>query len=397
MLKRSWRWTILAAVLAACGGTPSKSGTDGTSSSGSTGHTTSAAGGAGSTTAHITTGANTSGPAGSSGATSTTADIGGNTTGTTGETDNTTGNTSGQTTSTSGAAAAAGATGASSTTNGGATTATTVTSIGGAAAGGATGGSGACYPDGSYVGMGNDSQCCSGTTEGTGYCTEPGQTTTSTGVTIGGGTIGGGTIGGATTSNNSTSTSAGTTSGTTGATCPVSCYSARGYHCDNGQCVLNGSDGDVQVTLQWDTSLQPNNKRAREDLDLHVVDPSGCEMWYGSHVCGNGSLDLDQNSGCSQTDNQGGYGNDTENVIYDGGAPSGTYTVIVDDWSDSCGGSPPNPFNWQLTIRANGASTVYSGQFHLGNADSSGALCGWNGTQCTVTDTTGHKVFTFTN
>ncbi|MBS2028323.1 MAG: hypothetical protein JST54_10495 [Deltaproteobacteria bacterium] len=395
MLKSSWRWAVTATLIAGCGGQPSKASLTGTSS-GSTGHTSTATGGAGagSTTAHVTTGTN-AGPGSSSSSNGATGTTSANTNGETSQGNTTSGSSTGLTTGN--ASATTGTT--TATTGVGVTTTATAGAAATTNTGGATSGntSGACYPDGSFVGLGNGSLCCSGTTDNTDYCSEPGQgTLTSTGGTTA-------TTEGTTTGDSSTTTAgttagtAGGSSGSTGATCPVSCYSARGYHCENGQCVLNGSDGDVQVTLQWDTSLQPNNKRAREDLDLHVVDPSGCEMWYGSHVCGNGSLDLDQNSGCSQTDNQGGYGNDTENVIYDGGAPSGTYTVIVDDWSDSCGGSPPNPFNWQLTIRAHGASTVYSGQFHLGNADSSGALCGWNGTQCTVTDTSGHVFFTFTN
>lgn len=291
-------------------------------------------------------------------------------------------------TSTTGSAGSAGASGttagSSGSTGGGPSGSSGEGSTTGGTTTGGSGSSGGCYPNGLFVGAGGDAFCCSGYADSTGYCADPNATTT------GGTTTSGGTT--------TTTTTTGGSSGSTGATCSAACYSARGYHCDNGQCVLNGGSGQLQVTLQWDSTLQTNGLRAREDLDLHVVEPNGCEIYYGntnrsgttSSCTAVGSLDLDQNAACSQTDNQGGYGNDTENVIYPStGAPSGTYTVIVDDWTDGCDGNTPSPFNWQLLIRKGSQTIPYTGSFSQGSGDHSGALVG-------ASNATGHKVFTFT-
>jgi len=267
--------------------------------------------------------------------------------------------------SSDGASGSTGSTAASTTTTTGgpsSSSSTTTTSVG---FGGPTGGSGgSCYPAGTFVGVGNTSACCSGLVDGAGYCTDQSGT--------------GGDSGSTTTTGGGTTTSGG--GSTTGASCPASCYAARGYHCENGQCVLNGGTGPIQVTLLWDTSLQSNGHRAREDLDLHLTDPNGCEIYFGHKICGGGSLDLDQNPACSNTDNNGGFGNDTENIIYDPNAAPlhGTYSVYVDDYEDGCNSGAPNPFKYQVTIRYNGQSHIYSGQFHQGDADSnSHSAPGW--------------------
>lgn len=153
-----------------------------------------------------------------------------------------------------------------------------------------------------------------------------------------------------------------------GPACPEWCSTARGYHCYNGECVLNGADGPLQVTLNW-----TNSPRAREDLDLHLVDPSGCEIYYGWRQCGAGSLDLDQNAACGNTDNAGGVGNDTENIIYEPGStpPSGTYQVSVDNYADQCDGTGPSPFSYTVTLRYHGQTHTYAGQFYQGTAGTS--------------------------
>ena len=51
-------------------------------------------------------------------------------------------------------------------------------------------------------------------------------------------------------SSSSSSSSGGTSSG--GPACPEWCAQARGYHCEDGECVLNGNNGPIQITLQWD-------------------------------------------------------------------------------------------------------------------------------------------------
>ncbi|MCL5429097.1 MAG: hypothetical protein M1347_04750 [Chloroflexi bacterium] len=73
--------------------------------------------------------------------------------------------------------------------------------------------------------------------------------------------------------------------------------------------------GDVQVTLRWESPV---------DLDLHVFDPSGEEIWFqNSHSASGGTLDVDANASCS---------NDppVENIFWPtGGAPHGTYQVYA--------------------------------------------------------------------
>jgi hypothetical protein len=152
--------------------------------------------------------------------------------------------------------------------------------------------------------------------------------------------------------------------------CTTGCQ--EGFHCTGGVCVLNGGNGPVQVTLRFD---QP------EDLDLHVVEPlpagGSCEIYYGdsnnplgTSGCGaKGSLDLDSNAGCS-IDNV-----DIENVIYPSSqpAPSGTYTVRVDYYSH-CSATSRVPY--EVTVRANGQTSVYCGSFGQADDDHGGAGSG---------------------
>ncbi len=136
---------------------------------------------------------------------------------------------------------------------------------------------------------------------------------------------------------------------------------AEGFTCQNGACVLRGGNGDVQVTLRWDTDT---------DLDLHVFEPTAngsCEISYADpnrpgqpSMCGAvGSLDLDSNAGCS-IDHV-----NVENIIYPPGpVPSGTYTVQVENYDD-CSVSGTLPF--EVTVRANGQVQVLCGSFANGS------------------------------
>jgi len=103
--------------------------------------------------------------------------------------------------------------------------------------------------------------------------------------------------------------------------------------------VIRVGTGDVQITLSWD---------ADSDVDLHVVDPAGDEVYYGRRqVPSGGRLDLDSNAACSID------GVRNENVTWPvGGALAGTYTVRVNYWS-SCGVAETN-----YTVRINNGGTV---------------------------------------
>lgn len=146
----------------------------------------------------------------------------------------------------------------------------------------------------------------------------------------------------------------------------------RGFHCEDGVCVLNGENGALQVTLQW-----KNNPRTPEDLDLHLVEPlpaqGTCEIYFGTgglFACTPvGVLDLDANGACVDTGVSGGGGADTENIIYPPGrpAPRGHYIVRVDYWAE-CSGAPEVPF--VVTVRNGNTVTRRTGVFHPGESDS---------------------------
>ncbi|HEX9824321.1 MAG TPA: DUF6777 domain-containing protein [Actinomycetota bacterium] len=79
-------------------------------------------------------------------------------------------------------------------------------------------------------------------------------------------------------------------------------------------------EGDVQVTLLWSGG---------SDLDLHVVDPEGSEIYYGAPTStSGGQLDHDDTAGC------GGTGTHVENVYWSAGAaPVGEYRAFVVNYS----------------------------------------------------------------
>jgi hypothetical protein len=121
--------------------------------------------------------------------------------------------------------------------------------------------------------------------------------------------------------------------------------------------VLVGS-GAVQVSLSWDTPT---------DVDLHVVEPGGREIYWGNRTTPNGGmLDLDSNAACSID------GVNNENVTWGTVAPSGNYVVRVNFWSD-CGGLAAN---YTVTVRACGEVSTYSGSFPAGTGSGGGAGSG---------------------
>jgi len=93
--------------------------------------------------------------------------------------------------------------------------------------------------------------------------------------------------------------------------------------------------GDVQVTLSWST---------QDDMDLHVIDPTGTEIYYGnSSSPSGGTLDHDDTAGCTSSS-----GSHVENVFWPtGGAPSGEYQVFVVDFSN-CGA--PSPYTVDIKV-----------------------------------------------
>ncbi len=79
--------------------------------------------------------------------------------------------------------------------------------------------------------------------------------------------------------------------------------------------------GRLQVSLSWDSVA---------DLDLHVVEPGGAEVWFGGPTLPSGAqLDLDSNAVCTA-------GISNENVTWGSATPrAGEYIVRVENY-DAC-------------------------------------------------------------
>jgi len=115
--------------------------------------------------------------------------------------------------------------------------------------------------------------------------------------------------------------------------------------------------GTLQISLAWGTP---------DDLDLHVVEPSGNEIYYGTPTSSDGGvLDLDSNPAC-EIDNI-----DTENVTWPNASakpPKGTYIVRA-DYYESCSGLAPA---YQVTVNNCGNVSQFTGSF-AANADDGGS------------------------
>lgn len=102
--------------------------------------------------------------------------------------------------------------------------------------------------------------------------------------------------------------------------------------------------GDIQVTLTWDNI---------SDLDLHVIDPFGEEIyWDHKNSVSGGELDYDHIDG---------YG--PENIYWPKSkAPNGTYQVFVHDfvWADK-----PSSANYIILVNAFGRTKQFAGSVNL--------------------------------
>jgi hypothetical protein len=103
--------------------------------------------------------------------------------------------------------------------------------------------------------------------------------------------------------------------------------------------------GDVQISLAW------NNVN---DLDLHVVAPSGETISYQSQRsrC-HGMLDVDMNAGTPSSSRP------VENIFWPTGqAPKGEFTVIVHHYSNHGG---MDPTRYQVIVKVDGKTRKFSG------------------------------------
>lgn len=105
------------------------------------------------------------------------------------------------------------------------------------------------------------------------------------------------------------------------------------------------STGDIQAILRWDGA---------NDLDLHVVEPSG-ERLYFAHLrtAAGGILEVDANAGCGSQMNH-----PVENIYWPrGSSPDGSYQVIVNYYLD-CEHPVDTPFTVEVII--GGESQMFS-------------------------------------
>jgi hypothetical protein len=115
------------------------------------------------------------------------------------------------------------------------------------------------------------------------------------------------------------------------------------------QAAPDAPSGDLVITLTWDTE---------SDMDLHVVAPSGVEIFHGAmsdqpppfapqpEAGSYGHLDRDSNANCVID------GKRQESVIWPDATPAGAYTVRVDAAS-LCGQAIAH---WTVTATLNGKS-----------------------------------------
>lgn len=111
--------------------------------------------------------------------------------------------------------------------------------------------------------------------------------------------------------------------------------------------VIRVGTGDVQISVAW---------TGASDVDLHVYEPSGEEVYFGNLVSETGgTLDLDSNPACN-IDNI-----NNENIVWPTNqAPAGEYRVIV-VYFDDCGVARSD---WVVTVQVKGREPqVRTGSF----------------------------------
>jgi hypothetical protein len=108
--------------------------------------------------------------------------------------------------------------------------------------------------------------------------------------------------------------------------------------------------GDIQVTLTWDASV---------DLDLWVEDPTGETVYWANNPIPSGG-ELDRDNACGNF-----ISGRPENIFWPtGNAPSGTYTVFVNYFSD-CDSTGSVAYTVRTVVR--GQVSTYQGTITYGN------------------------------
>jgi hypothetical protein len=109
--------------------------------------------------------------------------------------------------------------------------------------------------------------------------------------------------------------------------------------------------GDVKVTLSFDRV---------HDLDLHVIEPNGDEIFYQQPATESGGrIDLDSGAHCQPS------AANSENIYWPpGGAPTGEYRVSVQNY-EQCS---PGEIRFTVTVEYDGVVETFDGAFADGTA-----------------------------
>ena len=141
------------------------------------------------------------------------------------------------------------------------------------------------------------------------------------------------------------------------------CVAVQGF-CDMGAPAPNPAEqiaiagatpcndpGCVGITLMWN-----NEGDVRNDLDIYVDGPEGT-IYYGRTSVGSGYLDTDAGQGTMSA---------VENVAWTTGAPRGSYTVRVDNYSQSGSGAK----DYTVAVRTDGgAFEIFQGSISSSRGD----------------------------
>ena len=122
--------------------------------------------------------------------------------------------------------------------------------------------------------------------------------------------------------------------------------------------LINVGTGAVQVNVTWDLDV---------DVDLHVLDPKGEEIFYDNRTSASGgALDLDSNVSCNLDHVK------AENISWpSGGAPPGAYKVLVNYFEACTGGT----VNYVVTVNVSSREPqTFTKSFTEADAD--------HGTEC---------------
>jgi hypothetical protein len=115
--------------------------------------------------------------------------------------------------------------------------------------------------------------------------------------------------------------------------------------------LVRSGTGDVKITLSFDRL---------HDLDLHVIEPGGEEIWFDRKVTATGGvLDLDSGENCMPSPAN------AENIFWPpGGAPAGTYQVKVQNFQQCSAG----PIDYTVRVAYDNVVNTYEGTFADGTA-----------------------------